>query len=230
MEEKNINTENRKTMIKFNNVSVKYPYSDGLKNVNVEFAESEFTFVLGPTGSGKSTLLRSIYMDIYPTGGSVDVKEWSSEKISARKVRKLRRNIGIVFQDFRLIKNMSVYENVALPLIINGYSRKYIKRKVETILDEIGLYDSIHQKAGTLSKGEEQRVSIARAVVKNPFVVLADEPTGNLDPDSSVTVFNLLRKINKLGTAIIMATHDYLLIKDAPYRRILMDDGKVIKG
>ena len=216
-------------MIKFSNVSVDYPYSEGLSNVNVEFKDKEFAFVLGPTGSGKSTLLRLIYMDIYPTNGRVDVKNWSSKKITARKIRKLRRNIGIVFQDFRLIQNLSVFENVALPLIINGYPRKYIKRKVEAILDEIGLLNSLRQRAGTLSKGEAQRVGIARAVVKNPFVILADEPTGNLDPDSSVTVFNLLRKINKLGTAVIMATHDYLLIKDAPNRRILMDNGKILK-
>ncbi len=216
-------------MIKFSNVSVDYPYSEGLTDVNVEFKDKEFTLVLGPTGSGKSTLLRLIYMDIYPSSGRVDVQKWSSKKITARKIKKLRRNIGIVFQDFRLIENLSVFENVALPLIINGYSRKYIKRKVEAILDEIGLLDSIRQKAGTLSKGEEQRVAIARAVVKNPFVILADEPTGNLDPDSSITVFNLLRKINKLGTAVIMATHDYLLIKDAPNRKILMDNGKILK-
>ena len=216
-------------MIKFENVSVDYPYSEGLNDINVEFSDNEFSLVLGPTGCGKSTLLRLIYMDIEPTNGIVSVGKWSSKKVTTRKIKKLRRNVGIVFQDFRLIKNLSVYENVALPLIINGYSHKYIKMKVETILDEIGLLNSIRQKAGTLSKGEEQRVAIARAIVKNPFVLLADEPTGNLDPDSSMTVFNLLRKINELGTAVIMATHDYLLIKNAPYRRILMDNGKILK-
>jgi len=214
-------------MVKFENVSVDYLYSEGLKDINIEFPDKEFSLILGATGSGKSTLLRLIYMDIEPTSGIVEVGQWSSRKVSARKIKKLRRNVGVVFQDFRLIENMSVYENVALPLIIEGYSRKYIKRKVETIIDEIGLLDSINQKAGTLSKGEEQRVAIARAIVKNPFVLLADEPTGNLDPESSVTVFNLLKKINKLGTAVIMATHDYLLIKDAPYRRVMMDCGRI---
>ncbi len=214
-------------MVKFENVSVDYLYSEGLKDINIEFPDKEFSLILGATGSGKSTLLRLIYMDIEPTSGIVEVGQWSSRKVSARKIKKLRRSVGVVFQDFRLIENMSVYENVALPLIIEGYSRKYIKRKVETIIDEIGLLDSINQKAGTLSKGEEQRVAIARAIVKNPFVLLADEPTGNLDPESSVTVFNLLKKINKLGTAVIMATHDYLLIKDAPYRRVMMDCGRI---
>lgn len=215
-------------MIDFHNVTVNYGQTDGLSDINIRFEEKEFCLLLGHTGSGKSTLLRLIYMDMFPSSGYVTVNKWDSRKIRRRQIMKMRREVGVVFQDFRLIENLTVFENVALPLIMLGRSRIEIRNRVHAILDEIGLLHRIKHKAGTLSGGEQQRAAIARAVVKDPFIVLADEPTGNLDPESAVTIFNLLQKINKLGTAVIMATHNYPLIEDAPYRRLYLDAGKIV--
>jgi cell division transport system ATP-binding protein len=215
-------------MIECKKLTVNFGNGEGIRNINASFNEGEFTLLLGPTGCGKSTLMRVIYMDILPTKGHINIRKWDSRKISKRQILHLRREIGIIFQDFRLIENLSVFENVALPLIMTGHSRRIIKDRVEVILDEVGLLETWHQKAGSLSGGEKQRVAIARAIVKNPFLVLADEPTGNLDPEAANTVFELLRKINSLGTAVIMATHNYGLIEDTDYRRIYMENGSLM--
>jgi cell division transport system ATP-binding protein len=147
-----------------------------------------------------------------------------------RQINQLRRKIGVVFQDFKLIENMSVFDNVALPLVIEGYTRKYIRKLVHVLLDEVNLLQSMDQRANTLSLGEKQRVAIARAMAKNPFVIIADEPTGNLDREASQNVLSLLERINANGTSVIMATHDYELIKKTPYRRIYMENGEVLPG
>ncbi|MDZ7821925.1 MAG: ATP-binding cassette domain-containing protein [Candidatus Marinimicrobia bacterium] len=180
------------------------------------------------TGSGKSTLLRLIYMDILPSGGVVKVGKWSSYRITPRQINLLRRNIGVVFQDFKLIENMSVFDNVSLPLVIEGYRRKYVKRVVNTLLDEVSLLHCGDQRASTLSLGEKQRVAIARAMTRNPFIVIADEPTGNLDREASENVLSLLQRIHGNGTSVLTATHDYELIKDTPYKRIYMENGQVL--
>mgnify|MGYP000122182872 CR=1 FL=1 len=216
-------------MIECKKLTINFGNGEGIRNINASFSEGEFTLLLGPTGCGKSTLMRVIFMDILPTKGHITIRQWDSRKISKRQILKLRREIGIIFQDFRLIENLSVFENVALPLIMTGHSRRIIKDRVEVILDEVGLLETWHQKAGSLSGGEKQRVAIARAIVKNPFLVLADEPTGNLDPEAANTVFELLRKINALGTAVIMATHNYSLIEDTDYRRIYMENGSLVE-
>jgi cell division transport system ATP-binding protein len=172
--------------------------------------------------------MRVMYMDILPSKGYISIRNWDSRKISKRQILKLRQGIGIIFQDFRLIENLNVFENVALPLIMTGHSRKAIHERVSVILDEVGLLETWRQKAGSLSGGEKQRVAIARAIVKKPFLILADEPTGNLDPEAANTVFELLKKINALGTSVIMATHNYTLIEDTDYRRIYMENGSLV--
>jgi len=215
-------------MIRLSDVSVNYGKVEGLHDITTEFRENQFTLLLGPTGSGKSTLLRLIYMDLLPSKGTVYVENWSSRNIRDRHIQKLRRRIGIIFQDFRLIDNLTVFENVALPLIMLGKKRSEIRDRVHAILDEVGLLHRIKHPAGHLSGGEQQRTAIARAVVKEPFIVLADEPTGNLDPDSAETVFGLLQKINKLGTAVIMATHNYTLIEGSEHRRLHLESGRIV--
>ncbi len=216
-------------MIQFSNITVNYSYVPGaVKDINLKLRKGDFTLLLGPTGSGKSTLLRLIYMDILPSEGIVTIDKWSSYRITPRQINLLRRNVGVVFQDFKLIENMSVYENVAMPLIIEGYRRRYIKRLVHILLDEINMLQSANQRASTLSLGEKQRVAIARAMAKNPFVIIADEPTGNLDREASQNVLSLLERIHQNGTSVIMATHDYELIKDTPYRRIYIENGQVL--
>ncbi|MEA2077057.1 MAG: ATP-binding cassette domain-containing protein [Candidatus Marinimicrobia bacterium] len=218
-------------MIQFRQVTVNYGYVPGaLKDINLQMHDGDFTLILGPTGSGKSTLLRLIYMDILPSAGVVTVDKWSSFRITPRQINLLRRKIGVVFQDFKLIENMSIFDNVALPLVIEGYRRKYIKKLVHVLLDEVNLLQSMDQRASTLSLGEKQRVAIARAMAKNPFVVIADEPTGNLDREASKNVLSLLERINRNGTSVIMATHDYELIKKTPYKRIYMENGEVLPG
>ncbi|MCK4529681.1 MAG: ATP-binding cassette domain-containing protein [Candidatus Marinimicrobia bacterium] len=218
-------------MIQFRQVTVNYGYVPGaLKDINLQMHDGDFTLILGPTGSGKSTLMRLIYMDILPSSGVVTVNKWSSSRISYRQINLLRRNIGVVFQDFKLIENMNIFDNVALPLVIEGYRRNYIKKLVHVLLDEVNLLQSMNQRTSTLSFGEKQRVAIARAMAKNPFVIIADEPTGNLDREASKNVLSLLERINRNGTSVIMATHDYELIKDTPYKRIYMENGEVLPG
>ncbi|MDD3966609.1 MAG: ATP-binding cassette domain-containing protein [Candidatus Neomarinimicrobiota bacterium] len=216
-------------MIRFSHVTVNYGYVPGaLKDINLQLHKGDFTLLLGPTGSGKSTLLRLIYMDILPSAGAVSVEDrWSSARISPRQINLLRRNIGVVFQDFRLIENMSVFDNVALPLVIEGYRSKYIRQVARALLDEVNMLQAADQPASTLSLGEKQRVAIARAMAKNPIIVIADEPTGNLDREASQNVLSLLERFNRNGTSILMATHDYELIKDTPYRRIYMENGEL---
>lgn len=215
-------------MIRFNQVTVNYGYVPGaLKDINLQLHKGDFTLLLGPTGSGKSTLLRLIYMDILPSSGVVNVDRWISSRISPRQINLLRRKVGVVFQDFRLIENMSVFDNVALPLVIEGYRHKYIKRVTESLLDEVNMLQAADQPASTLSLGEKQRVAIARAMAKNPIIVIADEPTGNLDREASKNVLTLLERFNANGTSVLMATHDYELIKDTPYRRLYIENGQM---
>ncbi len=216
-------------MIQFKQVTLDYNQVSGaLKDINLQLHDGDFTLLLGPTGSGKSSLLRLIYMEMLPNRGIVSVDRWISSHITPRQINFLRRHIGVVFQDFRLIENMNVFDNVALPLIIESYKKSQINKLVYGLLDEVNLLHAADQLASTLSLGEKQRVAIARAMVKDPFVLIADEPTGNLDREASKNVLSLLERINRNGTSIIMATHDYDLIKDTQYRRIYMEQGQIV--
>ncbi|CUS99954.1 cell division ATP-binding protein FtsE [Candidatus Chrysopegis kryptomonas] len=200
-------------MVEFQNVSVWFGDNLVFKDLNFKVEDGEFVFITGPTGSGKSTLLRLIYMDIFPNRGRVIVGKFDSKRIKRRQIPYLRRRLGIIFQDFKLLDDRNVFENVAFALYVTGAKRKEVNKKVLMALAEVGLSHKKNSMPDELSGGEQQRVAIARAIVNEPFLILADEPTGNLDPDTSFEIIELLMKINLRGTSVIMATHNYSLIE-----------------
>lgn len=200
-------------MVEFHNVSVWFGDNLVFKNLNLSIPDGKFVFITGPTGSGKSTLLRLIYMDIFPNRGRVVVGKFDSRRIRRRQIPYLRRRLGIVFQDFKLLEDRNVFENIAFALYVTGTKKREINRKVLMALAEVGLSHKKNSMPDELSGGEQQRVAIARAIANDPFLLLADEPTGNLDPETSVEIIDLLRKINFRGTSVIVATHNYSIIE-----------------
>jgi cell division transport system ATP-binding protein len=216
-------------MIKFSNVTFGFGNHPVLDNVSFEIKPGDFVFLVGQTGSGKSTLLRLIYMDLIPTKGSVVVGKHHSAHILHREKPYLRRSLGIVFQDYRLLEDRSVYDNVAFTLHVTGTKGSEIKRMVLRALADVGLSHQRNKMAFELSGGEQQRVVIARALVNNPLFLLADEPTGNLDPATSREILNLLKQINTRGTAVVMATHNYDLVRKVNERILQVKDGRVFE-
>lgn len=215
-------------MISFINATCSFRKNAGVKNLNFSIDDGEFVFLTGPSGAGKSTVLRLIYMDLFPEKGKVLIRDFDSTKIKDRQIPFLRRKVGMIFQDFQLLKDRNVYQNVALALYASHYKTREIKSRVYDILNQVGLGHRVHHKPAELSGGEQQRVAIARALVKEPIVLLADEPTGNLDPKVSIDLINLLYKINQKGTAVIVATHNYSLIKRVPGARLIqMNEGEI---
>ncbi len=210
--------DRRHSMIRFKNATYAFKGGAGVSNATFSVDEGEFICIIGPTGAGKTTLLRMIYMDAISQEGSVEVAGFSSEKIKSKQIAFLRRKVGMVFQDFQLLEDRSVFENVALPLHVVGTSREELHSRVDRVLDELSLVNRRHHLPYQLSGGEQQIVSLARAIVKEPIVVLADEPTGNLDPAASFQILKLLERINERGTAVLMATHNYNLVKDRNYK------------
>jgi cell division transport system ATP-binding protein len=200
-----------------------------LDTVSVEIDKGEFVFLIGPSGSGKSTVLRLLLREERPSTGVVHVDGRNLSRLPARKVPELRRKIGCVFQDFRLLPKKTVYDNVAFALEVINKSQRAIKRTVPEVLDLVGLDGKANRHPHELSGGEQQRVAIARAFVNRPLVLLADEPTGNLDPDTSQGIMRLLERINRTGTTVLMATHDNNIV-DAMRRRVIeLDFGKVVR-
>jgi cell division transport system ATP-binding protein len=200
-----------------------------LDTVSVEIDKGEFVFLIGPSGSGKSTVLRLLLREEKPTTGLVYVDGRNLSRLPGRKVPELRRKIGCVFQDFRLLPKKTVYDNVAFALEVINKSQRAIKRTVPEVLDLVGLDGKANRHPHELSGGEQQRVAIARAFVNRPLVLLADEPTGNLDPDTSQGIMRLLERINRTGTTVLMATHDNNIV-DAMRRRVIeLDFGKVVR-
>ncbi len=200
-------------MVEFHHVSVWFGDNLVFKDLNFVVPDGKFVFITGPTGSGKSTLLRLIYMDIFPNRGRVVVGKFDSKRIKRRQIPYLRRRLGIVFQDFKLLEDRNVFENVAFALYVTGAKKKEVNRRVLMALAEVGLSHKKNSMPDELSGGEQQRVAIARAIVNDPFLLLADEPTGNLDPETSKEIIELLRKINFRGTSVIVATHNYSIIE-----------------
>ena len=217
-------------MVEFKNISFSYSKDSGVYDIDLKVDCSEFCFLVGPTGSGKSSLLKMIYFDILPSEGEIDVLGYNSKKTKKNKIHKLRKKIGVIFQDYKLLKQRTVYENIALPLHINGVGRKKIKDNVEEALELTDLLDYKDKYPNQLSGGEQQRVCIARAIVKNPELILADEPTGNLDPAAAHKILKILEQINKEGTTVIMATHNYKLISDRDYRIIELKAGSLVSS
>ena len=217
-------------MVEFKNISFSYSKDSGIYDIDLKVDDNEFCFLVGPTGSGKSSLLKMIYFDILPSEGEIDVLGYNSKKTRKNSIHKLRKKIGVIFQDYKLLKQRTVYENIALPLHINGVGRKKIKDNVEEALELTDLLDYQDKYPNQLSGGEQQRVCIARAIVKNPELILADEPTGNLDPAAAHKILKILEQINKEGTSIIMATHNYKLISDKDYRIIELKEGSLVSS
>ncbi len=217
-------------MIRFDDVNKVYKGQVvALKDVSVEIAKGEFVFLVGPSGSGKSTFLKLLLRDEVATSGRVLVAGRDIGRLGAWKVPSLRRNIGCVFQDFKLLGNKTVYENVAFALEVIGRPKHIIRTQVPQILDLVGLSKKSDNFPTELSGGEQQRVSIARAFVNRPLILLADEPTGNLDPATTVGIMRLLDRINRTGTTVVMATHDQRIV-DAMRRRVLeLDHGALVR-
>ena len=212
-------------MIEFHNVSYSYNNSNGVNNLSFQIDDGEFAFLIGPTGSGKTTLMRLIYFDLLPDSGTVTTGKFSSEQITKSKKHKARRDIGMVFQDYKLLSDRNLFENLALPLYVLGLPSKEIVDRVDEALELVGLYDKKLHLPSQMSGGEQQRSCLARAIVKEPHIILADEPTGNLDPVASFELVRLLETINEMGTTILMASHNYNLIKGRGRRILELKDG-----
>ena len=217
-------------MIEFTDV-VK-SYSEGnfaLNGVSMQIEDGEFCFLVGPSGSGKSTIIKMITGELKPTSGTVHVNGYSLERIRKREIPYLRRTVGVVFQDFRLIDNMTVYENVAFAMRVIGAKEREIRERVPYVLELVGLENKKNRLPGEMSGGEQQRLAIARALVNNPSMIIADEPTGNLDPERSFEIMALLQEINNLGTTMLVVTHDHKLVELFGKRVIAIDEGLVVR-
>ena len=216
-------------MIEFTDVTKAYTVGTrALRGITMQIEDGEFAFLVGPSGSGKSTIIKMITGELKPTSGTVHVNGYSLERIRKREIPFLRRTVGVVFQDFRLIENMTVYENVAFAMRVIGSREREIKERVPYVLELVGLTDKQHRHPGELSGGEQQRLAIARALVNNPSTIIADEPTGNLDPAMSVEIMSLLQEINNLGTTMLVVTHAKDLVERFANRTIVIKDGVIV--
>ncbi len=219
----------RQAMIRFENVQKRYPGGrEALSGVSFMIERGEMAFLTGPSGAGKSTLLKLIALIERPTRGTVLINQKNTARISRRQVPFFRQRIGVVFQDHKLLYDRSVFDNVALPLVIAGMKPREIGRRVRASLDQVGLLDRESHPPITLSTGEQQRIGIARAVASRPDVVIADEPTGNLDPALSLDIMRLFERFNKVGVTLLIATHDLELIDTLGHRRIELVGGRLV--
>lgn len=217
-------------MIEFHGVWKTYP--DGtvaLQSVNVLIERNEFVFIVGPSGAGKSTFMKLIYREEVPTKGQISVNGFNLGKLKPRKIPYLRRNIGVIFQDFRLLPKLTAYENVAFAMEVVEAPRRLIRKRTMEALELVGLKNKANSLPSQLSGGEQQRVAIARAIVNNPAVIVADEPTGNLDPETSWEIMKLLEEINYRGTTIVMATHNSAIVNAMRKRVIAIEKGVIVR-
>lgn len=207
-------------------------YADGtnaLRGISVRIDRNEFVYVVGPSGAGKSTFMKLIYREEVPTKGQLSVNGFNIGKLKPRKIPYVRRNIGVIFQDFRLLPKLTIYENVAFAMEVIEAPRRVIKKRTMEVLELVGLKHKHNALPSQLSGGEQQRVSIARAIVNNPSVIVADEPTGNLDPETSAGIMNLLEEINFRGSTIIMATHNKDIVNSMRKRVIAIENGLIVR-
>ncbi|MBK7629945.1 MAG: ATP-binding cassette domain-containing protein [Ignavibacteriales bacterium] len=217
-------------MLSVQNISFNYDNQILFDNANLELGAGEFAFLIGKSGSGKTSLLQMIYMNLLPQSGIINVGNFSSKTIKKSELPLLRRKIGIVFQDFKLLTDRNVFDNLAFVLEVIATPKKEIKKKVNAVLNEVGLSLKRLNNPENLSGGEKQRVAIARAILNDPLIILADEPTGNLDPETSGEILDLLQKINKRGTAVLFATHNYDMVRKGNTRIFKIEDKKILKG
>ena len=216
-------------MIQFTDVVKTYQQgNNALNGATMQIEDGEFVFLIGPSGSGKSTIIKMITGELKPTSGTVHVNGYSLERIRKREIPYLRRTVGVVFQDFRLIDKMTVYENVAFAMRVIGAREKEIRERVPYVLELVGLESKMNRHPNEMSGGEQQRLAIARALVNNPSTIIADEPTGNLDPERSFEIMALLQEINNLGTTVLVVSHDQKLVELFGKRVIAIDDGVVV--
>jgi cell division transport system ATP-binding protein len=217
-------------MLSFSNVAFSYPNQPVFTDLNFNLDQGEFTFIIGKSGSGKSTLLQLVYMNIIPTVGSVTFTQFDSNSVKPKDLPYLRRKLGIIFQDFRLLRDRNIYENISFVLEATNTPRREIKRKVNDALTDVGLSHRRYSMPDELSGGEKQRIAIARAIVNEPILILADEPTGNLDPETSYEILDILLHIHSRGTAVLFATHNYEIVKKYPAKIIKLENGKALKA
>jgi len=216
-------------LLEFRNVSKRFKGGTvALEEINLSIEKGEFVFLTGSSGAGKTTLLKMIYLDQVPSEGEVAIGDYVSSDISKKDIAMLRRKVGVVFQEFRLLKDLTAFENVVLPLRAAGKKDSEIRKRVNSVLYSVGLSSKRHQFPPKLSGGEQQRVAIARAMALRPSILLADEPTGNLDPDTAAQIFELLLDINRGGTSVLVATHDIKNARRLEKRLIVLDRGRVV--
>lgn len=216
-------------MISFINVDLELDKKPVFKNLNLNIESGELLYIVGKSGSGKSTLLKSLYMDVRPKKGEIRIAGYSSRAIKKRQIPLLRRKLGIIFQDFRLLEDRNVYDNLAFVLKVTGTKEKLIAGKVMHALESVGLEHAAKLMPLRMSGGEQQRISIARALVREPLVILADEPTGNLDPDTSLEILEYLKRIHQKGITVIIGTHDYELVCHSPSRTLQIKDLNLVE-
>lgn len=217
-------------MIEFKNV--KKVYENGItavQNINVRIDQGEFVYVVGPSGAGKSTFMRMMYRETLPTEGSIEIADFNIMTLKKREIPSLRRQVGVVFQDFKLLPTLTVYENIAYAMEVLEKSPKQIETRVKEVLKLVGLDTKAKMLPNELSGGEQQRVAIARAIANMPRVLIADEPTGNLDPETSKGIMDTLEQINQQGTTIIMATHNAEIVNERKHRVIVIEDGRIAR-
>ncbi len=224
-----VNPKQEKPIIEFRGVSKTYQSgTHALEDINIRIGSGEFVFVVGSSGAGKSTFMKLIMREEKPNTGMITVNGFNLTKMRRKQIPLLRRTMGIVFQDFRLIPTMNVFQNVAFAMRVVGADGRTIRREVTKVLASVGLHDKARSMPLQLSGGEQQRVGLARALVNSPDLIIADEPTGNVDPNMSYDIVELLTEINKMGTTVLMVTHDHNLVRDFHHRVIMLDSGKII--
>ncbi|MFA8342953.1 MAG: cell division ATP-binding protein FtsE [Rhodothermaceae bacterium] len=216
-------------MLNFTNVDFQYPNQPVFEQLNMSIDPGDFAFLIGKSGVGKSTLFQLIYMNYLPQAGTVEVGNYNSETIRPKDLPMLRRNLGIIFQDFKLLEDRTIYENLSFILEVTGHSRKQIRKKVMEVLTEVGLSHKAKNMPLELSGGEQQRIAIARAIINEPMLLLADEPTGNLDPETSDEILEIIKNINNRGTSVIFATHNYDLVKKFDTKIYKLTEKKAVR-
>lgn len=217
-------------MIEMLNVSKKYNNGiTAVNNLSVKINQGEFVYIVGPSGAGKSTFIKMMYREVKPTSGTVQVGKYNLTTMKEKEVPLLRRFVGVVFQDFKLLPKLTVYENIAYAMEVVEKSPKVIQKRVLEVLDLVGLKHKVRMFPNELSGGEQQRIAIARAIANMPGVLIADEPTGNLDPDTSMEIMRILEEINNQGTTILMATHNSQIVNDIKHRVLAIENGRIVR-